>query len=88
MTSSVNLVAAHWALSAQAIDPKTGEKQGEPIRVPKGETRTEYVHATRDILVHEIQPDEEAAPEKATTDEPATDEAQVEDEVDNDDEDD
>lgn len=80
MTSSVNLVAAHWALSVQPIEPETGKYSGDPIIVPKGETRTEYVHATRDILVHEIQPEEAAATD--TAEEPATEEAQVEGEVD------
>ena len=67
MTTTVVVKANHgWPVDVQQIHPKTAEPISPISRVPKDTERTFCIHATADLRIHEVQPDELAA-EAAST---------------------
>lgn len=63
MTTTITVKANHgWPVRVTPLDPKTGEvdPQGQVQIVPKDSEQTFHVHSTRDLLIHEMQPDEAA----------------------------
>lgn len=75
MTTKVIVEANHgWPVRVTPLNPKTGEadEQGRVETVPAGAQMTFYVHSTRDLLIHEVQPDEQAAAEVEGNDDAAT----------------
>lgn len=70
MTTTVVVKANHgWPVRVTTIDKNSaGEpvaNQSEPIVVPPDGEHTTYVTSTRDLLIHEIQPDEIEQPPEA-----------------------
>lgn len=58
MTTKVTVDAhAGWPVKVETINPKTGEVDGVHI-VPPKTTADFFIYDTRDIRVHEVQPDE------------------------------
>lgn len=68
MTTTVVVKANHgWPVRVTPINPKTGDvdHQGRVEIVEKDSEQTFHVHSTRDLMIHEIQPDEIEQPPSA-----------------------
>lgn len=68
MTTSVVVKANHgWPVRVTPLNPKTGEvdHQGSVEIVAKDSERTFHAHSTRDLLIHEVQPNEIEQPSAA-----------------------
>jgi len=61
MTTAVTVSANHgWPVDVTVIHTDGTAAMNSPIRLPAGETRTFYVWDGADLLIHEVQPGQDA----------------------------